>query len=462
MTSSDRDGLFEDLPEASAPRRPGGGQPRLRTAERRQVELRALSLDELVAPDHRVRLVWGFVEGLDLSPLYREIKAVEGRPGHPPADPRILVALWLYATVEGIGSAREVARLCDQHLAFQWLCGGVGMNHKTLSDFRVGHGALLESLLVDSFAALLKSGVASLDRVAQDGMRVRASAGAASFRRHSTLEQCHQQATQEVERLRGELEADPGAASRREAAARKRAAADRERRVREALAITEALRAKQEAQARRRAERAAKRGAEDLEAAADKPSEPEKEPRASTTDAEARVMKMADGGFRPAYNVQFAADTKSGAVAGVALDNVGSDMGKMAPMNDALAEAYGQRPNQHLADGGFAKLDDIEALAKAGVVTFVPVPKPRDKTRDRHEPRPDDTPAAAGWRQRMATEEAKAIYRQRAATAEWVNAQARNHGLTRFLVRGSKKAKAVALWHALAHNMFCSWRLAAA
>jgi hypothetical protein len=308
----------------------------------------------------------------------------------------------------------------------------------------------------------LKSGVASLDRVAQDGMRVRASAGAASFRRHSTLEQCHQQATQEVERLRGELEADPGAASRREAAARKRAAADRERRVREALAITEVLRAKQEAQARRRAERAAKRGAEDLEAAADKPSEPEKEPRASTTDAEARVMKMADGGFRPAYNVQFAADTKSGAVAGVALDNVGSDMGKMAPMNDALAEAYGQRPNQHLADGGFAKLDDIEALAKAGVVTFVPVPKPRDKTRDRHEPRPDDTPAVADWRQRMATEEAKAIYRQRAATAEWVNAQARNHGLTRFLVRGSKKAKAVALWHALAHNMFCSWRLATA
>lgn len=462
MTGSDRDGLFEDLPEAPAPERPGGGRPRLRTAERRQVELRSVSLDQLVAPDHRVRLVWDFVERLDLSALYREIKAVEGRPGHPPADPRILVALWLYATVEGIGSARELARLCEQHLAFQWLCGGVGMNHTTLGDFRVGHGALLESLLVDSFAALLKSGVASLDRVAQDGMRVRASAGAASFRRHSTLEQCHRQAQQEVERLRGELEADPGAASRREAAARQRAAADRERRVREALAITEVLHARQEAQAERRAERVAKRSAKEPEAAADKPSEPEKvkEPRASTTDPEARVMKMADGGFRPAYNVQFAADTKSGAVAGVALDNIGSDMGKMAPMSDALAEAYGQRPGQHLADGGFAKLDDIEALARAGVESFVPVAEPRDKTRDRHQPRPDDAPEVADWRQRMATEEAKAIYRQRAATAEWVNAQARNHGLTRFLVRGSKKAKAVALWHALAHNMFCSWRLA--
>jgi len=469
MTSSDRDGLFEDLPEATAPEQPGGGRPRLRTAERGQVEWRPVSLEQLVAPDHRVRLVWDFVEGLDLSALYLEIKAVEGRPGHPPADPRILVALWLYATVEGIGSAREVARLCKEHLAFQWLCGGVGMNHKTLSDFRVGHGTVLEELLVDSFTALMKSGVARLERVAQDGVRVRASAGAASFRRHSTLKQCHRQAEREVARLRAELDADPGAASRREAAARKRAAADRERRVREALALTEVLHAQQEAQARRRAERAAKRAAADGAEAADtepepKPEEPtpEKEPRASTSDAQARVMKMADGGFRPAYNVQFAADTKSGAVAGVALDNIGSDMGKMAPMSDALAEAYGRRPGQHLADGGFAKLDDIEALAQAGVETFVPVPKPRDKTRDRHQPRPDDAPEVAEWRRRMAGDEAKAIYKQRAATAELVNAQARNRGLTQFLVRGTAKAKAVALWHALAHNMACTWRLAAA
>jgi hypothetical protein len=177
-----------------------------------------------------VRLVWRFVEGLDLTPLYAAIKAVEGRPGHPPADPRILVALWLFATIEGIGSAREVARLCAEHLAFQWLCGGVGMNHKTLSDFRVAHGPILEGLLVDSFAALMAAGVAGLDRVAQDGVRVRASPGAASFRRHSTLRECRRRAKEEVERLRRELDDDPGAASRREASARRRAAEDRERR----------------------------------------------------------------------------------------------------------------------------------------------------------------------------------------------------------------------------------------
>jgi transposase len=170
--------LFPELPETAPRQAPAGGRPRLRTAERRQVELRALSLDQLIAPGHRVRLVWRFVEGLDLAPLHAGIKALDGRPGHPPADTCLLVALWLYATVEGVASAPALARLCREHLAFQWLCGGVGMNHTTLAEFRVAHGAVLEGLLVDSFAALLTTGVASLERVAQDGVRVRAAAGA--------------------------------------------------------------------------------------------------------------------------------------------------------------------------------------------------------------------------------------------------------------------------------------------
>lgn len=449
--------LFEGLPDQAAPERASRSHPRIRTAERRQVELRAVSLEELVPQDHRVRLVWSFAEGLDLTRLYASIKAVEGRPGHPPADPRILIALWLYATVEGVGSARELARLCEEHIAFQWLCGGVGMNAKTLADFRVAHGEVLERLLVDSFAALLKAGVARMDRIAQDGMRVRASAGAASFRRHSTLEDCHRQAEAAVRKMREEADSDPGAATRRQAAARRRAADDRARRVQEALAVTETLRAQAEARARKQADRAAKKGEED--GRKDEPARKEKEPRASTTDPQARVMKMADGGFRPAYNVQYAADTGSGAVAGVSVDNVGSDMGKMAPMNDALAADYGRRPAQHLADGGFAKLADIEALTRAGVVTFVPVPKPRDDARDRYAPQPADTPSIAAWRKRMGSDEAKTVYKERAATAECVNAQARNRGLTGFLVRGADKAKAVAIWHALTHNMMCAWRL---
>jgi transposase len=464
MASGEAAVLFEALPEQATPERVGGGLPRLRYAERSQIEWRPVSLDELVADSHCVRLVWRFVEGLDLTMLFETIKAVDGRPGHPPADPRILLALWLYATVKGIGSARELARLCEEHVAFRWLCGGVSMNAKTLADFRVDHGAVLERLLVDSFTALVQAGVASLERVAQDGVRVRASAGAASFRRHSTLEDCRREAEQAIQDLRAKLDTDPGSASRRQAAARQRAVEEREQRVRAALAVTAELQAQQQEQARRAAERAAKKtqdegnGTKGKTKTAAGEKEP-REPRASTTDAQARNMKMADGGFRPAYNVQFATDTKSTAIAGVSVDNIGSDKGKMAPMNDLLTEHYGERPGQHLVDGGFVKFDDIEALAKNGVETFAPVPKPRDASQDRYAPHPDDSPVVAEWRQRMGSDAAKAIYKQRAASAECANAQARNRGLTQFLVRGLEKVKTSALWYALAHNMACFWRL---
>jgi hypothetical protein len=291
---------------------------------------------------------------------------------------------------------------------------------------------------------------------------VRASAGASSFRRHSTLEDCREEAAQAVRRLQEEASRDPGAASRREAAARLRAACDRERRVEKALTLTRELHNQQKERVRRREERAFR---EKQKRAAAGESEPEKEqtrekePRASTTDPEARVMKMADGGFRPAYNVQFASDTQSGAVAGVCVDNNGSDMGKMAPMNDVLAADYGARPRQHLADGGYAKFDDIEALENAGVEVYAPIPAPRDKNRDRYAPQPDDAPAIAAWRERMGSQAAKDIYKERAATAECTNAQARNRGLRQFLVRGARKAKSIALLHGLTHNMVCGWRL---
>ena len=468
MAADETNGLFGALPEHSAPAGRQGGRPRLRRAERGQVELRALSLDDLVPAEHRVRLVWAFAEGLDLASLYDAIRSVEGGPGHPPADPRVLTALWLYATVEGVGSARKLARLCEEHVAFQWLCGGVSVNHKTLADFRVGQGALLERLLVDGFAALLAAGVARLDRVAQDGMRVRASAGAASFRRRSTLERLRVAAAAEVARLAREIEADPGAADRRERAAQVRAAADREARVAAALAAAETLEAARAARAGRdrearpgpvgrRERRARRRG----RSPAPRPGR-RREARASTTDPEARVMKMADGGWRPAYNAQIVSDTATGLVVGVAVETTGSDMGQLRPMSDALEAAYGQRPCEHLVDGGFAKLDDIAALAEKGVAIYAPPPAPRTG-RDPHAALPGDPPAdrRSGAR-RMGSDDAKAVYKQRAATAELVNAQARNRGLLRLLVRGVEKVKAVLLWHALAHDMARLWSLAPA
>ena len=449
-------GLFETLPEQGPAGRPMAA-PRLRKAERRQASLRPVSLEELLPPDHRARFVWAFAERLDLSALYGAIKAVEGRPGHPPADPRVLLALWLFATVEGVGSAREVDRLCQEHIGFEWLCGGVGMNHTTPAEFRVAHGAVLERLPVDGFAAMLKAGHASLERVAQDGMRVRAAAGAASFRRRASLERCRAEAAAEVARLRAELEADPGALNRRQAAACLRAAADRERRVEAALAVVAQLTAQRQADCRPHDQDPPKPEGGAGSGAVKLPPEP----RVSTTDAEARVMKMPDGGFRPAFNLGSASDPRSTMIAAVALDTAGSDKGQLRPMSERLAAVYRQRPSEHLVDGGFAKLAGIEALAAVGVAVFAPVPKPRDPARDPHAPRDGDGPGVAAWRQRMGSDAAEAVYKERAATAECVNAQCRNRGLLRFFVRGLEKARTVGLWHALAHNMVCTGRLLA-
>lgn len=405
------------------------GTPRLQRPNRGQVELRSIDLDGLLPADHRARLVWAFVEGLDLAPLYDRIKAVEGHPGRPPIDPAILTALWLYATLEGVGSARALDRLCAEHDVYRWLCGGVGINYHTLAAFRVEHADVLDRLLTESVAALLADGLVTMAAVAQDGMRVRAGAGAASYRRRSTLERFLAEAEAQVIALKAELEDDPAATSRRVAAARERAATERAERVRKALEHLPELEA-----AKRRAGKAAD------------------EARASTTDPAAKVMKMADGGYRPAYNVQFAADTKSQVIVGLDVSTAGTDQGQLTPMVRQLRQRYGRDPDALLADAGFLKTAEIDALA-CGTTLYLPVRKPEDPTRDPHQPLPDDSPAVAAWRIRMGTDEAKEIYKDRAATAECVNAIARNRGLQRFGVRGREKARAISLWFALAHNL---------
>src|SRR5712692_8606074 len=425
------DTLFE-LPSPEAPRQGPDMQaePRLQRPNRAQLEWRAVDLEGLLPADHRAGIVWEFVEGLDLTPLYAAIKAVEGHAGRPPIDPAILMALWLYATVEGVGSARALARLCEAHDAYRWLCGGVSVNYHTLADFRVQPVEELDRLLTTSVATLMAAGLVTVTRVAQDGVRVRASAGAASFRRRPRLEECVAEAEAQVEALRHEVHDDPGATTRRQAAARQRAADERQQRVAKALEQLPEVEAKKKATERERA-------------------------RASTTDPEARVMKMADGGFRPAFNGQFATDTAAQVIVGVDATNVGSDRAQLAPMTEQLQKRYGQAPAEILVDGGFVNHDDIVAVARpeVGCTVYAPVSAPRDPTRDPYQPCAGDPEAIAQWRQRMGTEAAKTIYRERAATSECVNAIARNRGLQRFLVRGVARVRAVLLWFALAHNL---------
>lgn len=406
------------------------GCKRLRHAVRNQVEIQQCSLDELLPEDHEARVVWGYVCGLDLSELRGRIQSVEGGPGQAPADPRILLALWLYATLRGVGSAREVDRLCRYHAAYRWICGGVSMNYHTLADFRTRHVELLDRLLTESVASLMAEGLVTLDRVAQDGMKVRASAGAASFRRQPTLEEALAEAEEQVTRLREEMESNPAAHKSRHEAARQRAAEERAAHIRAALEQLPKIAESKKAKDREKA-------------------------RASTTDADARVMKMGDGGFRPAFNVQLATTTDSQIISGVSVTNSGGDQGQMAPMVEQHQERYAEKPREMLVDGGFVKKADIDEVSppRGGTTVYAPVMQSKDVTRDPHTPRDDDSPAVAEWRQRMSTDEAKTIYRQRAATAECVNALARNRGLQRFLVRGLRKVQAIALWYALAHNV---------
>jgi transposase len=444
--------FFPSLPESSlvaCPAPTPAGAPRLLMAQRNQIALRPVDLEATVGPEHAVRNVWAFVERLDLSALYGEIGSVDGGAGRPAIDPQILMALWLYATVDAVGSAREIERLTEAHDAYRWICGGVNVNHHTLSDFRCARVDLLDELLTDSVAVLVNKGLVKLDRVAQDGMRVRASAGAASFRRRSTLELCLKQARAQVQALKGALDADPDASNRRRRPARKRAAEERQKRLAQAL--------EQLAQVEKQ---------KNKKAVAKKENETEEqhkkrsEPRASSTDAEARVMKMADGGFRPAYNVQFCTTADSQIIVGIEVNNCGSDLGQLSPMLDQVQQRYEACPAEWLADGGFARNADIEDAYRRGTTVYAPVRHPRDSSRDPHVALPDDSEAIIQWRQRMGSEVAKEIYKQRAATAECVNAIARGRGLTQFLVRGLNKVKAVALWYALAHNLMRTVTLA--
>ena len=406
--------------------------PRLRSPNRQAV-LDATPLDGLLDDDHQARVVWNFGRGLDVTPLTDPLRARQGRPGRAALDPRLAIALWLSATLEGVGSARQLATLCTHHNAFRWLCGGVTVNHHTLADFRVEHPEFLDHLLTHSVALLREQSLVDLNRVAQDGTRVRARAGAASFRRKPTLEECLIEAEDQIARLKEERDDDPSASSRQQAAARERAARERAERIQAALDRLPELEAKKKPENRDQA-------------------------RCSTTDASATVMKMADGGYRPAYNVQFAADTSSQVIVGVEVLTTGNDSGQMSPMVEQIHMRHDRYPVEYLADGGFAQHADLEARAAKGVTVYAPVPQPKDATRDRHQPLPGDGPMIAAWRERMGTEEAKAIYQNRAATAECVNAQARNRGLRQFVVRGVSKVKAVAMWFAVAHNVVCGAR----
>jgi transposase len=387
------------------------------------------------------------VEKLEVSGFCEPIRAREGQAGRDATDPRLLVGLWLYGCTRGIGSARELARRCEESAPFRWLCGGVTVNHRLLSDFRIDHADALDELFTQVIVTLVDKKLVRVSRISQDGVRVRVSAGSSSFRREERLQQLLEQARQQVMELRKQLEspAESAAVTARQKAARKRAAESRQQRLEQAIAQLPELKQKQ-AEA---AQRAGKGKCGDQIRA--------KQPRVSTTDAATRVMKMANGGYSPGVNVQLATDTQSRAILGVEVSNEGSDSaGLSEPMRQQVEKRTGGKVEQHLVDGGYLRTEDIVQAHQQGVELFVPSKPARNpQNRGRElEPKPSDSEAVQAWKRRMASKEGQKIYKQRAATSETVNADLRTYrGLAPFTVRSLNKIKCVTLWCALAYNL---------
>ena len=439
------DELFGALPVQSKPQAEAAplSAPRLREPQRDQIALRAMDIESLIGEDHTARLIWSYVAELDLSELENRIKARGDRPGQPATSPRLWVALWLFATSEGVASARALARLCESHDAYCWLCGGVSVNHHMLADFRIGCADLLDRLLGEHLAALATAGLVNLEMLAQDGVRVRASAGAASFRREATLDRHLAMAEAVVEDLKGEVDARSDASNQRARAARERAARERSERVKAAQAALAEIK-----QQRKKREEKRNNG------------KMPKEPRASTTDADARVMKMADGGFRPGYNVQVASAAGEQFVTDIKVCNTGSDRGLMRPMLERQRTRPGGLPKAHLVDGGFGSGEDIEWAHAEGVEVFCPPTQSKHGT-DPYLPRRGDGAGVLAWRARMASEEGKARYKPR-SICECIHARWRNWNLRQLTVRGIEKVRAVVLWYALTNNIMQGNRLASA
>ena len=426
-----------ETPPVPATRR---DQARVVRAVRNQVEWAPRVLDDLLPADHQARIIWACLERLDLSSFYASVKAVTDRPGRPASDPQVLLALWLYATADAVGSARRLARLCEEHDAYRWLRGGVPVDYHLLAAFRVIHQQELDDLLTQILTVLMAQGLVTLERVAQDGMKVRASAGAASFRGAERLRECLAEAREQVETLKRERGHRERQDTQRQVAAQERAARERLERVEAALQLLPQARAAKQRQERTLA----------------KPKrERVREPRVSTTDPDARVMHMPDGGFRPAVNVELATEVTSQVIVGLTISNRGSDQGEALPMETQVHERTAVHPDAYLMDGGFVKRDDITALEQAGITVYAPLRPPRTTTsgREATDPRPDDSPEVRAWRERMGTEEAKQIYKERAATAECVNARCRQHGIHQFPVRGLDKILSVMLLAVITHNL---------
>jgi transposase len=418
--------------------------------DRAQLRWDMVDLDSQLPDDHRARLVWAFVEGLDLSEFYERIKARDAVAGRPATDPRVVLAVWLYATLEGIGSARAIDRLCQQHAAYRWLCGGAPINHDLLSEFRREHAALLDRLLTQSVTGLIAEKLVTLEELAikpapakAGGTKVRAHAGRGSMSKAKRLESIEKAVAERVAELKSELETDPAEPEQRRRRRALQAAEERARRVKQAQQKLAALVQEKAERAKTHRTEEAKKG----------------EPKVSVSDPEARLMRLPDGAAAPAWNVQVA--TANGFIVEIDPTDRRQDSGTAPGLVEKVAERCGRAPQRLLADTTAMTQDDIVKLAEQhpDLTVYSPPPAERpnvtaETLRKRRWIRRHEPPPVMAWRARMASEEGQEVYRRRKLT-ERAHGIIKTRGMTRFLVHGREKVRSVCLLQALALNL--SW-----
>lgn len=472
---------------------------RIKPVDRSQMMMRPVDVEGLIEEDHPARAIWEFVGQLDLNSYQEPIQAVEGVAGRPVWDPRLLISVWIYAYSRGIGSAREISRRLGYDPAFQWLAGLEVINYHTLSDFRVAYDQALSQLFVNSLGVMSAQGLVSLEQVMHDGTKVRACAGADSFRREQTLQAHLEAARQQVEAM-GNPRADESA---RQRAARQRAARERKERLEKAV--------EQLAQIRQT-----------------KDDQKEKESaRVSLTDPTSRIMKEGGGGYGPNYNVQISTDAKNKIIVGAGVSQSSSDAGELMPGVERVQTNLGKTPEQLVTDGGFTNRPNILECAAKGIDLIGSFPEhteqsegqlkrrgvapefyvpafeydpqqdcyrcpagewlrhngqehrpgvvhhpyraeasvcalcrfkqqccPQNAAKGRSIVRAVQAPQVQEFKQKMQTQQAQEIYRQRGAVAEFPNAWIKDKlGLRQFHLRGLLKVKLETLWVCLTYNI---------
>lgn len=359
--------LIPDKPKVDNHEKKYKGKPRTIKPQRDQVEMMMFSIDQLIPVDHKARLVWKYVEKLDLSKLLLKIESTEGSLGRPAIDPHILLTLWLYATIEGIGQGRVIERYCSEHNAFKWICGGVNVNYHTINDFRANNEECLNELITQSVAMLLAENLVSLEEISQDGIKVRAHARASSFRRKDKLKIFQKIAKERVEKLNKERLKTASDVINRKKIIENQKAVDRENRINKAIEQLNKITEQKKKVLKKQRKKLAK--------------EKEEKIRVSTTDPESRVMKMGNSGYNPAYNVQLATDVKTQVIVGIKVSNQEMDMGLISQMQEQVINTFGTKPKRWLVDGGYVQHEDIDKIAQINPECILYMPRETLKTR---------------------------------------------------------------------------------